>query len=414
MNHLIDDQLVSILWKHLTGEPLNQAEQEIFDRWLAESVHNRNVLAAITDNDKRLSALKFFFNKSKNSQTSWERHILPVIAKDRPARVLPIPNWLKYAAAVFILISASVCFYVLNRSSQKEIKVAKSGDVNPADAILPGGYKAILSSDNGSNVDLEKTTGSITFDNSRITNNLQEGEIVYAASQDQVPLTFNTLSTPRGGSYKVVLPDGSKIWLNAASTLRFPTSFKSEERTLELTGEAYFEVKPVSSFSAGRYNNTSSAKAPFHIKANGIDIKVLGTRFNVKAYADENKVTTTLVEGAVLLNKDGKVCQLKPGEQATVKENASFPEKADVVDTTDAVAWKNGYFSFNGASLDDILNQVRRWYQVNIVFEGDMPRNTYSGFVSRHLTISGITTMLHNHKIETKINGRTLVLYRRQ
>lgn len=204
---------------------------------------------------------------------------------------------------------------------------------------------------------------------------------------------YNTLRTPRGGQFKLVLPDGTIVWLNAASSIRFPTAFSGKERNVSVTGEAYFEVAAV-------------ADQPFTVKAGNTDIRVLGTRFNVNAYEDENKATTTLIQGAVLVNGQ----QLSPGEQAIVTANTTdIKQDADVAA---AVAWKNGLFSFKDADIAMVMRELVRWYDVEIVYPDGIPEGTFTGDLSRALTIDQLATLMETTRIHMnfKKEGRNLVV----
>lgn len=412
MNHIDNKIIVNILWKNLNADVLTAREQEELDHWLAESVHNRNVFGEMADTQKWNEEVKLLL--SRDSQATWEKILQAIETTSRTeapeaGRIRKINvRFVRYAAAV--LVAALAGAYFLYGPSQKEEATTVKTIIDKAvDAILPGSHKAVLTLADGSVIDLAKTGGRIDSKNNniRITNNLQEGELVFDAAgsllaDDQLPITLNTLSIPRGGSYRVILPDGSKIWLNAASTLRFPILFSNKERTVELTGEAYFEVEPV--FLSAKF-------PPFHVKANGVDINVLGTQFNVKAYTDEHQVATTLERGAVVVSKGGQVCQLKPGEQARVTDELPVkPIRREKVDAKEFSLWKNGYFSFTGLPIEDIMNQISRWYDVEVVFNGAKPGDTFSGAVNRNISISGIIKLLQINGMDAKIDKRKLVV----
>jgi len=201
-----------------------------------------------------------------------------------------------------------------------------------------------------------------------------------------------------GGEYQVVLADGTKVWLNALSSIRFPTSFKGSERKVEITGEAYFEV-------------AKNARMPFRVIGGSQTVEVLGTHFNINAYPDESAVATTLLEGSVkVAMHDGQAKVLKPGEQALIfKENNSFRVKE--VDAEDAVAWKNGYFQFNDDDLKTIMNQLSRWYNVEIVYQQANLDQKFGGTISRSKNLSQVLRILElTGNVRFRVEGRRITV----
>jgi ferric-dicitrate binding protein FerR (iron transport regulator) len=207
---------------------------------------------------------------------------------------------------------------------------------------------------------------------------------------------YNTIATPRGGQYQVVLADGSSVWLNAASSLRFPTNFVGKERRVEVKGEAYFEV-------------AKNKAMPFVVVANGAEVQVLGTHFNVKAYDDEAVLRTTLLEGSVKFVSGSNTVTLKPGQQSRLKENGGV-DVVNEIDVDKVVAWKNGYFDFDGESLETITKQLARWYDVEVVgtariadqFYAEIPRSTKLSDVLHALELTG--------KVHFQIDGKKVTV----
>jgi ferric-dicitrate binding protein FerR (iron transport regulator) len=208
---------------------------------------------------------------------------------------------------------------------------------------------------------------------------------------------MNTLTTPRGGQYEVMLPDGTKVWLNSASSLTYPVTFAGKERRVELTGEAYFEVA----------KNTSS---PFFVKTSGQTVKVLGTHFNINSYEDEKCVKTTLLEGSVVITSDGnkQAVNLKPGQQS-VNKAASF-DVINEADIDEAVAWKNGKFLFRNTDLQTVMRQLSRWYDVDVEYQGTIAERHYRGRISRNVPVSQVFEILKTSGINFIINGRTIIV----
>jgi ferric-dicitrate binding protein FerR (iron transport regulator) len=203
---------------------------------------------------------------------------------------------------------------------------------------------------------------------------------------------MNTVATPRGGQYQLVLNDGSKVWLNSASSLSFPAVFKGKTREVEITGEAYFEV-------------AKNAKMPFKVKVNNTVVEVFGTHFNIMAYNDEAEMTTTLLEGSVKISNKQYTNMLKPGQQATINHNGPI-RVTDEPDADDAIAWKEGIFQFRDADLEAIMRQAARWYDVQVSFAGKIPSKEFTGRISRNVKASELMGMLKymgvNFKIEDK------------
>ena len=212
-------------------------------------------------------------------------------------------------------------------------------------------------------------------------------------------MVYNTISTPRGGQYQLVLADGSKVWLNAASTLRFPATFSGTERKVELTGEGYFEV-------------AKNATMPFKVGLeNGVEVEVLGTHFNVMSYSDEEQVKTTLVEGKVkVLNGENNV-MLRPNQQAKfTKSNKSLVVDKDA-DVNKAIAWKNGLFDFDNDAITDIMRQLARWYDVEIQYSGNIVAQFYTGSIRRQVNISQVLFMLEQAGgVQFKIEGKKIIV----
>jgi len=226
---------------------------------------------------------------------------------------------------------------------------------------------------------------------------VDSGNLAYKAmASDHNAISYNTLATPAGGQYQVTLSDGTRVWLNALSSIRFPATFKGGSRSVNLTGEAYFEV-------------AKDKMSPFHVNANGVDVQVLGTEFNVNAYADEPGIKTTLVRGAVRLSKANATLLLKPGEEGQTSGTSGLVLDKDVnIDRT--LAWKNGKFSFEGADIRTIMRQIGRWYNVEVRYLGDPGNYLFDGQIGRDLNLSEVLTGLSKSNVHFKIDGNVLTV----
>ena len=260
---------------------------------------------------------------------------------------------------------------------------------------MPGRDNAILTLSDGTTIVLDSAANGTLAKEGAMQIAKQNGQISYTGTAKAAVPVYNTISTARGNQYQVVLADGSNVWLNAASSIRFPAAFSGSERRVQITGEAYFEV-------------AHNAAAPFKVDVNGMEITVLGTHFNVNAYSDEASVKTTLLEGAVKLAKGTAAGVLKPGQQAALGNDGKFAIRSDV-DLDETVAWKNGVFIFNRRSLQNIMRQISRWYDVEVVYEGN-PGGTFSGVVSRQENISQVLKIMEVNGVRFKLDGRKIIV----
>ncbi|HEY1201302.1 MAG TPA: FecR domain-containing protein [Niastella sp.] len=325
-------------------------------------------------------------------------------------------SWVRItAAAAILLLIGSVAYYSWLKPVKKEV-VASLG---PAANILPGGNKATLTLGDGSVIVLDSAAnGALAQQGSSQITKAKNGELIYEETAQisgaphvthHSPLAYNTLATPRGGQYQLVLPDGSKVWLNAVSSIRYPASFTGTERRVEITGEAYFEV-------------THNKKVPFVVTTNGTNVTVLGTHFNVNTYAYENAQRVTLLEGSVRVSQSGSgpaskreqstignknSVILKPGQQAALTADSRFT--IHETDVEQAVAWKNGKFSFGEtADIKSVMNQVADWYNVNVVYKGATNRHI-SGTISRNVNLGLLLQMLKATGVANfNVEGKTV------
>jgi transmembrane sensor len=306
--------------------------------------------------------------------------------------------WLPLTAAVAIIIIISLGLYVYK--AKDVITMPAMVRVRHMNDVAPGGNKAVLTLANGSTVILDNAkNGTLANQGSISIRKLEDGQLTYDASKLQTATqnsqltAYNTVSTPRGGEYQVVLPDGTRVWLNAASSLRFPVSFSASERKVELKGEAYFEV-------------AKDITKPFHVAVNGTQVEVLGTHFNIMAYEDENSIKTTLLEGSVKISKGERSEIIKPGQQAIVNENI----KVAMVDTENVVAWKNGLTVFRNADIKSIMRQISRWYDVEVVYNGEVPDRLFTGKIPRNANISKIFRVLELNNIHFKVENKKITV----
>ncbi|MET3114798.1 transmembrane sensor [Pedobacter sp. CG_S7] len=315
-------------------------------------------------------------------------------------------------AAILVLITILGIYFNFNRNLNKPVIVENRKEA-PAIEIAPGRNKAILTLSNGSRINLDNAKNGLLVSQTGL--NIRKsvaGQIIYEKSrfplQNSRP-AYNVVTTPRGGQYQIILPDGSKVWLNAASSLKFPTSFSNKERIVELRGEAYFEISKVMSSS---FRGLKGSRIPFKVISGKQTLEVFGTHFNINAYPDELTINTTLLEGSVKIsqNKTLHSTFLKPGQQAKVGANVQVSN----VDVNEAIAWKNGYFIFSHENIQSIMRKISRWYDVEIEYEGKITKEGFVGSVSRFEKVSQVLEMLQltgsvHFKIEDMSNKDELV-----
>jgi transmembrane sensor len=290
------------------------------------------------------------------------------------------PGLLRWAAAAAILLVAG---YGAWQWSHPHKKITHSIETAAAKKdVQPGGNRAVLTLADGSSIALDSMqNGALTHQGGTKIIKLANGQLAYTKAGDSAnEVLYNTIATPRGGQYRLQLPDGSMVWLNAASSLRFPTVFSGAARTVELRGEAYFEV-------------AKNARMPFEVSVKGISIAVLGTRFNVNAYDDEAAVRTTLVEGGVSVSRNGQKRVLKPGQQAAVSAGGAITLSSEP-HIEEALAWKEGRFLFDGADIAGVMRQLARWYNVEVVYRGGAVTQHFNGGISRNAPLSKVCSML--------------------
>ncbi|WP_363433850.1 FecR family protein [Chitinophaga ginsengisegetis] len=295
--------------------------------------------------------------------------------------------WKAVAAAVAVLLVAASGFLYFNgHLSQRNKPLAVAVEKTPVlkQDIPPGTNKAVLILADGSEVELNKATeGQIAAQGNTTVNKSGNGQLIYQLAdkpQTTSLAVFNTLAVPRGGQYNLTLPDGSKIWLNAASKIRFPIQFTDKERMVELEGEAYFEV-------------AHNPQQPFIVKVKGMQVEVLGTHFNVMAYTDEATINTTLLEGKVRLRNDRAAeVILNPGQEGVFTGNKGF--KVNKADIEQVMSWKNGYFIFNDEDLTSIMRKISRWYNVDIEYSGGTKKLSFAGSISRFKNVTEVLNML--------------------
>jgi len=379
------EQAQDLLHKHKLGQ-CTAEEQALLDRWYLHEASKQKAPDGPQD-------------VLEEERLIWDRISQKIPDNNKGIRYLK--KWYSIAAAViFLCLSTGVYFFFKKRVSDNLITKTQS----LKNDIAPGGNKAVLTLANGTRVILDDAkNGSITQNASVKVNKTGNGVLVYhfnktiSGNDVSASSEMNTITTPRGGQYQIELEDGTRIWLNAASSIKFPQAFTGKTRQVELSGEAYFEVAK---------NKTK----PFIVKANGTQIQVFGTHFNINAYTDNSSIATTLLEGSVSMTYAATTIMLKPGQQGVTNQNG-LPLKANFVDTEEIMAWKNGLFIFHDQTIANIMKQVSRWYDVDIEYKDGVQNKEFGGTISKY---KNITELLNNlqltQTIHYKLEGRRVII----
>lgn len=305
------------------------------------------------------------------------------------------------AAASLLFIAAGTYFFQPKKTTQLAATLPPPLKKNE---VRPGGDRAMLTLADGTTITLDSASNGILSQqgNTKVVK-LANGKLVYNTTDDQTSeVMYNTMSTPRGGQYRITLPDGTQVWLNAASSITYPTAFTGAERIVKITGEAYFEVAPL------------NHKTPFKVKIlsgageEKAEINVLGTHFNINAYDDEADIKTTLLEGSVKLTRGKEAVMLQPGQQGRVQ--AKGIELVYPNDLEEVTAWKEGYFKFNEADIGTIMRQAERWYNITVTYPNGIPKDAFSGSLPRHVSLTKFLEILVYSDINAKINQRTVII----
>jgi len=306
----------------------------------------------------------------------------------------------RYAAAAAILIAVigAAVYLTAKRSSDKTaLSTVKKSIPAAENDVLPGTKGAILTLSNGQQIILDSAAnGKLTSQGSTVILN-RNGQIVYdmkGAVPDEILL--NTMTTPRGRQYQLLLSDGTKVWLNSASSIRYPAAFSGSTRTVTITGEAYFEV-------------AKNKQVPFIVKVDDMEVKVLGTHFNINAYPDEESIKTTLLEGRVQVNIPGDTRMLAPGQQSQLYKTGPLQlvKNANLEEVT---AWKEGFFSFNNSDIQSVMRQIGRWFDLTIEYEGEIPKDRFGGKLPMNAKVSEVLAALEQTQVHFRIEGKKLVV----
>ncbi|MEI2739398.1 MAG: FecR domain-containing protein [Chitinophagaceae bacterium] len=381
----------TFILKYLRNE-LNSHDKAQLDTWLAENQKNQILFEQLTNEQVIQNELKFF--ETLSVDMAWQNIKSQTVEKNKVININRRRRWWYVAAAAVVLIGVYT-LYLFPEKRSTHTDIVKNKTEKPD--IAPGGNKAILTLADGTSIILDTALNGDLASQGNVKVIKIDGQITYNPSGKTTDIVYNTISTPRGGQYQLILADGSKVWLNAASTLRFPTAFNSNERKVDLTGEGYFEV-------------AHNAAKQFKVNVAGKgDVEVLGTQFNISSYSDEKDIKTTLLEGKVRMTAAGNSQILAPGQQAQLKANGTITV-INNVNTEEVIAWKNGLFKLNSADIPTIMRQIARWYDLEIVYLGKIPEGHISGTVPMNMSLSKVLDALQLSGINFTMEGKKMII----
>jgi transmembrane sensor len=323
-----------------------------------------------------------------------DRKLSDSLVRRMPVRKI---SWtIPVAASVVILLGLTVYFGFFNKV-KNEKSVEK--DITLVQDVAPGGNRATLTLGNGATMILDsESVGILTQQGNTSISKTDSGQLSYTVEKGK-PITIeeNILTTPRGGQYQLVLPDGTKVWLNSASSITYPTAFSGNQRFVKTTGEVYFEV-------------VHNASMPFVVKVGNTVITDLGTSFNINAYKEEGSITTTLLQGSIKIFVGSKTDILFSGQQEMTSVEGKSVTIKNNVDIDKVMAWKNGKLSFADVSVRQLMTEISRWYDVDIEYSGSVPNKQFYGSIRRDVPLSTVLNAIRSYGVETKIEGKKIIV----
>jgi len=397
----MDKTALTILIRQLLAGELSADDQVRLKAFVTDEVHRREFVEIVDElTDASTEEIPF-------REEVWMPVIRKVVETDLPApqpRVVKI-KWIRYAAAIILLFGIGSYLYNVQKASHAKVAIQQTIH---EDDIQPGTNGAILTLADGSTMKLDSLGNGVIARQHGTDITLHNGQLDYTVpgQTDRQPheqnngqidrvTVLNTVSTPAGRQFRLILPDGTRVWLNAASSLHYPVVFNEGERKVSVTGEAYFEV-------------AKNEKQPFKVTINNAtEVQVLGTNFNINAYSNEPVIKTTLIAGSIRLynlkKKEGAL--LTPGDQAVVDSTFTMPVKKRRVEVERDIAWKDGLFSFTDADLPTVMRQLARWYNVKVDYQVGIPDMRFDGKIDKSLTLVQVLNGLTKKRVKYKIEG---------
>lgn len=364
------------------NDTLSPEEESVFAAWYNESDSNREYFERVQKNyhvDLQPQEI--------DSEKAWQ-NISELINPQRSLR-----PYYKYAVAAALILFIGIGYFTQTKTNtvpttEKEIVETEKKNSNDIILTLADGSKVVLN---------EQENGVVASQQNVVITKDRDGQIRYEENgQHDKKAAYNTLITPNGRTFQIALPDGTNVWMNAGSSLKYPTYFQGTERSVVLNGEAYFEV-------------AHNAKMPFKVLSNNQEVEVLGTHFNVRAYENEPVLKTTLLEGKIKITEGNNLSLVKPGQQVVVSAD-KHSMRIREVNTELAVAWKNRLFYFENARYDEIMREIERWYDVDVIYKGKIPDERFEGAIQKDLKLNQVLKMLESKDIHFKISGKEVIV----
>ncbi|RFM32280.1 FecR family protein [Chitinophaga silvisoli] len=373
-----DEQIIHLIHKYRNGT-LTETEELAFFSWYAEvgSASFHRILQQAGEVDYVPASPAFLSSLEERLQ-----HKKAVVRK--------MPILRRAAAAAAIILLGTTAWYVFKpqRRSIPPIVAAKVNDVQP------GKNGAVLTLANGQVIALDSTGNGVIANQNGTTVTLQNGSLRYNAEK-AAATSYNMIRTPNARQFKLVLPDGTTVWLNAGSSLKYPTAFNGRERIVTISGEAFFDV-------------AKDAEHPFVVEvADQLKVQVLGTQFNLNAYTDEKQINATLIQGSIRVNKGASAVVLQPGQQAQVNDGITVNSH---INTAQVTAWKDGVFNFDDLGVEAVMRQLARWYDIEVVYEQGIPGTRFYGEIGRNLSLAQVLEGLKLSGVHFKIEGKRLIV----
>lgn len=388
---LLPYHIPALILKRLQ-ETITPAESATLEAWAEAEPQNRELLTQLLNESQAVADIRLFDTLWGHVVGTERYHRMEqaVLTRTDVCVKLAWRRWLPYAAAAVLSIAAGLFLMDQNDKIRNEKQLA-------AQDVSPGGNRATLTLADGQTIELSDAKDGIVVSGNRIT--YQDGSTQLATLEDNDAATQRLeLSTPKGGVYRVMLPDETEVWLNAGSTLRYPSRFAKTERVVEIEGQGYFSV-------------AKDVSRPFKVRSQGQEVTVLGTEFDILAYADEVETKTTVVTGAVSVSPGANghwlPTVLKPGQQGVISGDKL---NLRTVDVQQYKAWTEGRFYFNNTPFEEMMRQIGRWYDVEVAYKGDIPQETFSGEMSRGSSLMTVLDLLNVSAVRLRLEGRVLIV----
>lgn len=386
-----------------TFAPLTTEEEQLLATWIQASPENKAKYEELTNSDLLHYKMEQFSQRNANKELHFQYILQQIAPVPSSSRIRLLKRW-PLAAAILLLLSIGT-WWLVPRNSKTSSTTAKVTQVPIPDAVEPGKPGAILLLSDGSCLVLDSLPPGVIAHQQGVAADLEKGQLAYRPEGTITEPVFNTLRTPKGREFKILLPDGTVAWLNAFSSIRFPTSFAADRREVFITGEVYFEV-------ASQVHPITRNKLPFVVHVKTADdhfcsVEVLGTHFNVNAYTAV--AATTLLEGSVRIRQTDHSTSvvLQPGQQARVIPGATTITTS-IASIDQVMAWRRGFFNFDNATLEEVMDQLARWYDLEPVYPQGAPAIRFQGAMSRGMQLSGVLQALEESKVHFQLAGRRI------